>query len=289
MASPFSWSPGTLMCALEEEALPGADADRLHARLLGLIRQPFDLRTGPLLRAYLLRLSDTHAVLLLVMHHIVADGWSMGVLFRELAALYNAALAGRSAKLPPLPVQYADYAIWQRAWLSGGELERQENYWRVQLADAPPLLDLPLDHVRPPVQRYRGAWVSDTLPVELLQRLRELAARDNATLFMVLLAAFKVVLFRHSGRADILVGTPIAGRRRTALEGLIGFFLNTLVLRTDLGGNPGFRAASGAGSGYHPGSVRPSGTAFRETAGNCAAGAKHGVYTCRAGDVQFAQ
>lgn len=228
---------------LEEEALPGADTDRLNARLLGLIRQPFDLQTGPLLRAYLLRVTDTRSVLLLVMHHIVADGWSMGVLFRDLAALYNAALAGRRAELPVLPVQYADYAIWQRAWLSGGELERQESYWRKQLADAPPLLDLPLDHARPPVQRYRGAWVSDALPLALLQQLRELAARENATLFMVLLAAFKVVLFRHSGREDILVGTPIAGRRRTALEGLIGFFLNTLVLRTDMSGNPDFHSA----------------------------------------------
>ena len=228
---------------VEEEAMPGAGQDRLHARLLDLIRQPFDLRSGPLLRAHLLRASDTHAVLLLVMHHIVADGWSMSVLFRELAILYNAALAGRPAELPPLPVQYADYAVWQRAWLSGGELERQENYWRTQLAGAPPLLDLPLDHVRPPVQRYRGAWVSDIVSAATLQRLRELAAGENATLFMVLLTAFKLVIVRHSGREDILVGTPIAGRRRTALEGLIGFFLNTLVLRTDLSANPTFRSA----------------------------------------------
>ena len=215
----------------------------MHARLLELIRQPFDLQAGPLLRTDLLRTAENRNVLLLVMHHIVSDGWSMGVLFRELAALYNAAVAAATASLPELPVQYADYAIWQRAWLSGGELERQERYWQAQLVDVPPLLELPLDHQRPPVQRYRGAWVSDTLSAELTAQLRELAVRNGATLFMVLLTAFKAVILRHTGREDILVGTPIAGRRRTELEGLIGFFLNTLVLRSDWRGNPSFTDA----------------------------------------------
>ena len=234
---------------LQEEVFAGASEDRLHSRLLELIHWPFDLQLGPLLRVHLLQLSDSQAVLLLTMHHIVSDGWSMGVLVRELAALYNfhAASDGLAAveKLLPgdlaeLPVQYADYAVWQRAWLSGGELERQEAYWKKQLADVPTLLDLPLDHARPPVQRFRGAWVSQTVSRELSDQLRDLAGGQGATLFMVLLAAFKVLVTRHTGREDIVIGTPIAGRRRTELEGLIGFFLNTLVLRSDLSGNPSF-------------------------------------------------
>jgi amino acid adenylation domain-containing protein len=199
---------------------------------------------------HLLQLSKSQSVLLVAIHHIVADGWSMGVLVRELAVLYNAYAqsAGKKAagdllapaSLSELPVQYADYAVWQRAWLSGGELERQEAYWQAQLADVPPLLDLPLDHARPPVQRFRGAWVSETVAADLSGKLRELASGAGATLFMVLLAAFKVLVARHTGREDVVIGTPIAGRRRTELEGLIGFFLNTLVLRSDLRGNPEF-------------------------------------------------
>ncbi len=227
-----------------EEVLAGVTEERMRSHLLELIHQPFDLQSGPLLRVHLLQDSATQSVLLLTLHHIISDGWSMGVLCRELAAAYNAHVAGGAAACRAfsanLPVQYADYAVWQRAWLSGGELERQEAYWKAQLVNVPPLLNLPLDHVRPPVQRFRGAWVSDTLSKELGDELREFASRENATLFMVLLAAFKVVVARHTGREDIVIGTPIAGRRRTELEGLIGFFLNTLVLRSDLSGNPAF-------------------------------------------------
>jgi len=234
---------------LQEEVFAGASEERLHSRLLELIHQPFDLQLGPLLRAHLLQLAEAQSLLLLTTHHIVSDGWSMGVLVRELAAMYNSHTAPEGAlvaappapaNLPELPVQYADYAVWQRAWLSGGELERQEAYWKTQLADVPPILDLPLDHARPPVQRFRGAWVSETLSRELSAELHELAAGAGATLFMVLLAAFKVLVMRHTGREDIVIGAPIAGRRRTELEGLIGFFLNTLVLRSDLAGNPAF-------------------------------------------------
>ncbi|MCP4275357.1 MAG: amino acid adenylation domain-containing protein, partial [Gammaproteobacteria bacterium] len=222
------------------ESLPGISDEHLQARLLELIREPFDLHTGPLLRVHVLRLADNEAILLLVMHHIVSDGWSMGVLFKELAALYDSEVQGQAVGLPDLPVQYADYAVWQRSWLSGAELDRQVSYWSKQLKDAPPLLELPLDHPRPPVQRYRGAWINQTFSPELLEGLHALAAREGCSLFMVLLAAFKVLLARHTGIEDTVVGTPIAGRRRTELEGLIGFFLNTLALRTDISGNPGF-------------------------------------------------
>ncbi|MCP4465441.1 MAG: amino acid adenylation domain-containing protein, partial [Halieaceae bacterium] len=218
----------------------GVAAETVQSRLLELIREPFDLHTGPLLRVHVLQLADNEAILLLVMHHIVSDGWSMGVLFKELAALYDGEVQGQAVSLPDLPVQYADYAVWQRSWLSGAELDRQVSYWSKQLKDAPPLLELPLDHPRPPVQRYRGAWINQTFSPELLEGLHALASREGCSLFMVLLAAFKVLLARHTGIEDLVVGTPIAGRRRTELEGLIGFFLNTLALRTDISGNPGF-------------------------------------------------
>ena len=229
-----------LIVALQSEALIGASSDRVHSRVVELIRQPFDLQQGPLLRTYLLHVGDSESVLLIVLPHIVADGWSMGVLFRELAQFYEYRLGNREPQLDHLPVQYADYAIWQREWLSGDELDRQTGFWTQNLADAPALLDLPLDFPRPPVQRFRGAWVSEVFEPELLRRLNGLAQQHGATLFMVLLAGFKVLLARYSGQQDLLIGTPIAGRRRVELEGLIGFFLNTLVLRTKLDGNPDF-------------------------------------------------
>jgi amino acid adenylation domain-containing protein len=224
------------------ESVPGMSEERLQRRLLKLARQPFDLRSGPLLKVHLLQLSRNEFVLLLVIHHIVADGWSMGILFRELAILYNAAVTGEPAALVELPVQYADYALWQRQWLAGAELEKQEKYWRHQLSDIPPLLELPLDHPRPPVQRQRGAWVNQEFSAELLDQLRDLGRAQGCSLFMVLLAAFYVLLARYTGREDLLVGAPVAGRKRAELEGLIGFFLNTLVLRADLSANPEFTA-----------------------------------------------
>ncbi|HST60772.1 MAG TPA: condensation domain-containing protein, partial [Longimicrobium sp.] len=201
---------------------------------------PFDLAAAPLLRATLLRLGE-HDVLLLDMHHIASDGWSLNVLFRELGALYTAYRQGGESPLAPLEVQYADYAVWQRARLQGEALERQLAWWRGRLAGAPAVLELPTDRPRPAVQTYRGAREAATLPMELLERLRGLARDENATPFMVLLAAFQVLLGKYAGTEDVVVGTPVAGRSRGETEGLIGFFVNTLVLRTELGGDPGFR------------------------------------------------
>ena len=195
-------------------------------------RHPFDLRDGPLLRAHLLRLSETEHVLLLTMHHIVSDGWSMGVFVQELAALYDAYLAGRSSPLQELPIQYADFTVWQRNWLQGERLEEQLSYWRSQLADVPPLLKLPTDRPRPPVQSYSGAHEALLLSESLTLSLNELSQHNGVTLFMVLLAAFSTLLYRYSGQSDILIGTPIANRNRAETENLIGFFINTLILRT---------------------------------------------------------
>ena len=201
--------------------------------------QPFDLETGPLLRAQLLRLAAEEHLLLLSVHHIASDGWSMGVLWRELSSAYSALVSGQRPDLPRLPVQYADYAVWQRECLQGEALEQQLAYWREKLADLS-TLELPTDRPRPPVPSNQGAHFAFDLPAPLSQALKELSRREGATLFMTLLAAFQVLLHRYSGQEDIAVGTPIAGRRRTELEGLIGFFVNTLVLRSDLAGNPTF-------------------------------------------------
>ncbi|HEX8274268.1 MAG TPA: amino acid adenylation domain-containing protein, partial [Longimicrobiaceae bacterium] len=207
--------------------------------------RPFDLSAGPLFRATLLRLGAEEHALLLGMHHIVSDGWSMGVLFRELSALYAAFREGRPSPLAELAVQYADYALWQREHLRDGVLERQLAYWRERLADAPTLLELPTDHPRPAVQSFRGASERIELPGGLLERLRALGRREGATLYMVVLGAFQVLLSRYSGSEDVVVGSPIAGRTRREVEELIGFFVNTLVLRTDLSGDPGFREVLG--------------------------------------------
>jgi amino acid adenylation domain-containing protein len=207
--------------------------------------RPFDLATGPLFRAKLLRLGAQESVLLLCMHHIVSDGWSMPVLYREAMTLYAAFARGQEAALPELPVQYPDFAVWQREQARGGVLERQLQYWKTELAGAPELLELPTDHPRPPAPSGRGAAVPVELAPEPLERLQALARAEGVTLYMVLLAAFQVLLARYSGSEDIVVGTPIAGRTRRETQGLIGFFVNTLVLRTDLGGDPSFRALLG--------------------------------------------
>ena len=202
--------------------------------------RPFALAAGPLFRAGLLRLAEADHVLLLGMHHVVSDGWSMGVLFRELAALYGAFAEGRASPLPGLPLQYADYAVWQREQLGGPALERELAYWRERLAGAPALLELPTDHPRPAVQTYRGATETFGFSAALPERLRALSRREGATLYMVALAAFQVLLAKYSGSDDVVVGSPIAGRTRGEVEELIGFFVNTLVLRTDLSGDPSF-------------------------------------------------
>ena len=225
--------------------------------------QPFDLEAGPLLRAQLLRLAAEEHLLLLNVHHIASDGWSMGVLWRELSSLYNAFVSGHAPDLPRLPIQYADYAVWQREWLQGEVLEGQLAYWKEKLADLSPL-ELPTDRPRPPVPSYQGAHLTFDLPAPLTQALKELSRREGVTLFMTLLAAFQVLLHRYSGQDDIAVGTPIAGRGRTELEGLIGFFVNTLVLRSDLAGNPAFTELLGTGARDRAGRLHASGPALRE-------------------------
>ncbi|HEX9939641.1 MAG TPA: AMP-binding protein, partial [Longimicrobium sp.] len=207
--------------------------------------RPFDLAAGPLFRAALLRLGEEDHVLLLSMHHVVSDGWSTGVLFRELSALYEAYREGRESPLPELAVQYADYAVWQREQLAGEALDRQLSYWRERLAGAPELLELPTDHPRPAVQTFRGATVPVELSPELLERLQALGRSEGATLYMTVLGAFQVLLGRYAGSDDVVVGSPTAGRTRGEVEGLIGFFVNTLVLRTDLSGDPSFREVLG--------------------------------------------
>jgi amino acid adenylation domain-containing protein len=205
----------------------------------------FDLETGPLFRARLLRLDERDHVLLVAMHHIVSDGWSLGVLYREISAHYGAFSQGRESPLPELPVQYVDYAVWQREHQQGEILGRQLAYWRDRLAGAPALLELPTDFPRPAVQTHRGAEERTTFPREVLDGLRELGRREGATLYMTLLAAFQVLLSKYSGSEDVVVGSPIAGRTRRELEELIGFFVNALALRTDLSGDPAFREVLG--------------------------------------------
>ncbi len=220
--------------------LCGLSPAGLRERLVVLGEEPFDLGAGPLVRATLARCGNDEQVLLIVLHHIVGDGWSLAVLVRELSAAYAACARGVAPDLAPLPIQYADYAHWQRQALASGELERQLAYWTERLRGAPTLISLPNDRPRLPVQRYRGAWHSVTVPAALTASLGALAQREQATLFMVLLAAFEVLLARFGGDEDLAIGVPIAGRNRTELEGLVGFFVNTLVLRGDLRGNPAF-------------------------------------------------
>ncbi|MEB3279243.1 MAG: amino acid adenylation domain-containing protein [Lyngbya sp.] len=207
--------------------------------------KPFNLAGDSLIRATLVKLDETEHLLLVSLHHIVSDGWSMGIFVRELTALYNAFIQGKSSPLDTLPIQYADFAIWQREWLQGEVLERQLNYWQKQLADAPELLVLPTDRPRPPVQTFAGAHHKFTLSPELISQLTKLSQQQGVTLFMTLLAAFDTLLYRYTGQSDILVGSPIANRNQSEIEGLIGFFVNTLVLRTNLEGNPTFNELLG--------------------------------------------
>jgi hypothetical protein len=197
-------------------------------------RAAFDLTAGLLLRAKVLRLSEAEHLLLLTFHHIAIDGWSIGIFLDELSRCYEAFASGVKPELAPLPLQYADYAVWQRERLAGPLLEQQLQYWREQLAGAPQELCLPTDHARPAVQSYRGATAQFELDRELVQELKEWSRAQGATLFMSLLAVFQVLLWRYSGELELVVGTPIANRSRVELEGLIGCFANTLVLRTRL-------------------------------------------------------
>jgi len=220
--------------------MPGAAANELQNKLEELVQTPFNLATDALVRVHVLRASDAECRLLLIMHHIVSDGWSLGILAREMAALYAEHCGGAAAELGELPIQYPDYAVWQRGWLAGEELRRQLSYWDEKLDDAPALLQLPTDYPRQSVQTFNGAHINRTFSKELGEKLRDLAVAEDCTLFMTLLAAFNVLLSRYTSSDDIVVGTPIAGRTRTEIEGLIGFFVNTLAMRTDLSGDPRF-------------------------------------------------
>jgi non-ribosomal peptide synthetase component F len=231
-------------------SLPLIDLSALHqsereAELQRLRRaeaqRPFDLSQAPLLRLALVRLSPLRHIALVTMHHIVSDGWSLGVLVREVAALYQAYAGGAASPLPELPIQYSDFAAWQRQQLQGATLQRALDYWRRELGTELATLNLPTDRPRPAVQSYRGGHVPLRLDEELTSALRQLAQAQRATLFMVLLAAFQALLQRYSGQAEIVVGTPVAGREQAETEALIGFFVNTIVLRADLSGNPSFR------------------------------------------------
>ncbi|HYS77481.1 MAG TPA: amino acid adenylation domain-containing protein, partial [Candidatus Dormibacteraeota bacterium] len=234
------WQTGLLIEDLSE--LPAAERwPAALGRARREAQQRFDLARGPLFRAHLLRLEAREHVLLLTFHHIVTDGWSEGVFYRELTTLYDAFAKGRPSPLPALPIQYGDYAAWQRDFLHEGALETQTAYWRRALAGAPLTLDLPTDRPRPAVRTHGGAKQSVVLPEGLSEALRALGREEGATPFMTMLAAFSVLLMRYTGEDDLLVGTPIANRHRLEIEGLIGFFVNTLVLRTDLSGDPAFR------------------------------------------------
>ena len=212
-----------------------------HRLLKEEARRRFDLTNDLLLRATLLRLDEQNYWALLTLHHIVADGWSMGLIVKEIAALYEAYARGKESPLPELPIQYADFAHWQRCWLRDEVLASQLDYWRKELAGAPTVLELPGDRPRPPVQTFQGARFHFSFGVSLNARLKEFSHNEGVTLFMSLLAGLSIVLSRYSGQTDILVGTTIANRNRAETEDLIGFFVNMLVMRTDLSGKPSVR------------------------------------------------
>jgi amino acid adenylation domain-containing protein len=221
--------------------LASASREPEAARLAAMeAESPFDLTRGPLVRTRLLRVDEERHDLLVTMHHILSDGWSMDVFAHEVTEIYRAFAEGRPSPLPPLPVQYADFALWQRDWLAGEVLRAELSWWRDRLAGLPPALTLPVDRPRPAVQSFRGTALRTAFPGELRSRLAALSRRRGATLFMTLLAAFDVLLHRYTGEEDLVVGTPVANRDRIEVEALIGFFVNTVVLRVDLGDDPGF-------------------------------------------------
>jgi amino acid adenylation domain-containing protein len=240
--TPFA---GFVLPVEDLSALGGAAREAVARQAAEDAARPFDLVTGPPFRARLLRLSAEERVLLLCMHHIVSDGWSLGVLFAELTALYDAYRDGGASPLAEPPVQYADYAAWQRERWQGETAQRQLAYWTRQLAGAPEVLELPSDRPRPAVPSFRGGSVPLRVSARALDGLRELGRAEGATLFMVVLAAFQVLLSKYSGSEDVVVGTPVAGRTERELEELVGMFVNVLVLRTDVSGDPGFRALVG--------------------------------------------
>ena len=226
--------------ALEVEVQRGLDEQRLLERVEAEIARPFDLEQGPLLRVTLLEVDADEHVLVMVQHHIVSDGWSMQLMVEELVQLYAGYSQGLDVVLPALPIQYADYALWQRSWMEAGEKERQLAYWTGLLGGEQPVIELPLDHPRQPLRSYRGAQLDLELEPHLALALKQLVQRKGVTMFMLLLASFQALLHRYSGQADIRVGVPIANRNRVETERLIGFFVNTQVLKADINGRMGF-------------------------------------------------
>lgn len=232
--------PGSASLAIDQVDFSHLSADERELAVANAAGQqsqlPFDLSSGPLLRVTLLKLAAQEHVLLLTLHHIVSDGWSMNVLIDEFIRCYDAFEAGVQPQLPPLPIQYSDYALWQRRWLEAGEQARQLAYWQAQLGNEHPVLELPTDHPRPALPSHRGTRYEFAIDPQLAEQLRTTAQQHNITLFMLLLGAFNALLHRYTGQTDIRVGVPIANRNRAEIEGLIGFFVNTQVLRTQLDG-----------------------------------------------------
>ncbi|MEW6738183.1 MAG: condensation domain-containing protein, partial [Acidobacteriota bacterium] len=221
--------------------LPYTDREvQAHQLAIKEMQTPFNLSEGPLLRVTLLYLHEKEQVVLFTMHHIISDGWSMDLLIHEVVVIYRAFLDGKPSPLPELPIQYVDFAQWQRERLQGDLLQEQLSYWQCQLTGAPTMLELPTDRSRPVRQTFNGANQSLLLPNKLKVELRALSLNERATLFMTLLAAFNVLLFRYTGQQVILVGSPIANRNHREIEDLIGFFVNTLILRTDITGELSF-------------------------------------------------
>lgn len=227
---------------IDLQELPEGEREaKAHSLAIEDAQTAFNIAKGPLMRMALLRVAADDHVLLLNFHHIIFDGWSTGLFIGELTALYHAFANGEPSPLPELPIQYADFAVWQRQWLSGRVRQQQLAYWKQQLEGVPTLLNLPTDHPRPPVQSFRGSYLDLTLSQQLLDELRALSEAEGTTLYMTMLAAFQLLLYRYSHQEDIVVGSGIANRNRPELEQLIGFFVNTLAIRADLSGNPTFR------------------------------------------------
>jgi amino acid adenylation domain-containing protein/non-ribosomal peptide synthase protein (TIGR01720 family) len=234
---------------IEEITFPVTDLSKIPAELRENearcfaereVRKPFDLSRVPLIRSHLIKMGSEDHILILTLHHIAADGWSMGILIREIAAFYQSFTTGKDPEIRDLPIQYVDYAAWQKEWLEGAVLAKQMDYWNEKLENSPTLLELPTDKPRPPVQSLRGKQYYFELSESLSQGIKQLSHMEEKTLFMTLLAAFQVLLYRYSHETDMNIGTPIANRNREEIESLVGFFVNTLVLRGDLSGNPTF-------------------------------------------------
>ncbi len=226
------------LSGLPEEVRKTETAQKITA----VTHHRFNLKTGPLIHFHLLKTAPNSHILLITMHHIIADGWSLRILIRELSELYTAQVNGRSPNLPPLPIQYTDYAIWQREWLQGQTLHQQLQYWQTQLTGAPPTLNLPTDRPRPVIQTYQGAEQTLPLSADTQQKLQTLAEQHHASLFMVLLAAFQLLVSRLAGQEDVVVGAPISGRSQPEVQNVIGYFINMLAIRTKLAENPTFLA-----------------------------------------------